>query len=53
MTPDSNPGNPASATVGSSGIAAERFAPVTATPRSLPDFACAIAEGMLAKLTWI
>ncbi len=43
-----------SATVGSSGTAAERFALVTATARNLPDFTCGIADSMLLNIsdTW-
>ncbi|MNC86930.1 hypothetical protein D3C83_26190 [compost metagenome] len=43
------PGTPDSATVGMSGTSEVRFAPVTASARSLPDRACGSAIGMSEK----
>jgi hypothetical protein len=46
----SKPGNPASATVGSSGAAADRVLPITASARSLPAFTCGSTVGIVAKI---
>ena len=44
----SYPATPASATVGSSGSADERAAPLTASPRTRPDFAYGAMEFRLS-----
>ena len=44
------PGSAASATVGRSGTAAERTAPMVASGRSLPAFTCGSTVGMVAKM---
>ena len=48
------PGNPCSASVGTSGIAEERLSPVTAMPRSLPPFTCGpiTATEAMPKSIW-
>jgi len=50
---DSNPTSPLSATVGTSGSAAERLAPATASARTVPAATCGsvVAIGVIA--TWI
>ena len=48
--PESTPRSPDSMNVGTSGIAAERWAPVTAIARSLPTATCCLTELMPANI---
>jgi hypothetical protein len=49
----SKPGTPLSAIVGSSGKSGDRFLPVTARPRSLPDLMCPLAATRLGNIIWV
>src|SRR5438132_12099160 len=50
---DSKPASPLSATVGTSGSAAERFAPATASARKVPAVTCGSVVAIGATATWI
>ena len=49
----SNPGSPVSASVGSSGASAERFAVVTASAFNLPAFSCGVELARLSNMSWV